>query len=277
MSVTDFASQADLLPKERFFWRRFGAFLIDWIAVTLVIWLLGNLVAFTVLGQENFSLSSSTYCEVATTGPLVEQIEKLPSLPPDETRSSSYCDAQSYGFQARYLLTSVTKTSGNNTTFWSTFTFVDKDGNRVDAPNYQYVPIINFLCFLLTLSVFAWLISNRYNTPGKKLLGIAVVTLTNEVPNFRSAFAREIAKHILLLATAIFEFVAPMLAFLGPTFDEYIQGTPIVLDSSFRTEIFIASALPAAILAVWWLGPFVFWKGQTYYDRFLGCKVLRTA
>jgi hypothetical protein len=30
------------------------------------------------------------------------------------------------------------------------------------------------------------------------------------------------------------------------------------------------------LVLIWWFGPFIVWRGQTFYDRIAGCFVVRS-
>jgi hypothetical protein len=45
-------------------------------------------------------------------------------------------------------------------------------------------------------------------------------------------------------------------------------ASPLGMSLSIYSFIFVAGL-------VWWLFPLILWRGQTFYDRLSGCKVLK--
>ena len=80
----------------------------------------------------------------------------------------------------------------------------------------------------------------------------------------------------MLLIAAISIITYPQ-DLLGPSFEEYVNGAPVVMDGNFGPMFLIGFVLTMVTLLLWWLGPFVLWKGQTFYDRLLGFKVIRSS
>ena len=145
---------------------------------------------------------------------------------------------------------------------------IDKSGNALPM---EYAPDFRPFAILLLFVVFA---ADRWRSPGKSITGLRIMTVDGGQLGWQRAFLREALK------------LSPLLTFGGITIWAALAPPVILTDSEVSLvamrDGFLVSPQMLFLYAfcvgssVWWFGPFIVWRGRTWYDAFAGSKVVRT-
>ncbi|MNL63443.1 hypothetical protein D3C87_1875810 [compost metagenome] len=71
-----------------------------------------------------------------------------------------------------------------------------------------------------------------------------------------------------IMPVALFPWPSDIQGFIDTVRAEHAGFVTLLL-----VFFWIQLALSVATL-VWWIGPFIRWRGQTWYDRLVGCRVV---
>lgn len=254
--------------------RRAVAFVIDWIIVSL-----GVLVVAIIL-QQVTGISFKTPEIVSITS-----CRNADLVPPDTFQAfgedfargehtQEICEISNMGLAPYYItiIGTVSKTDGSSQTRSVRYTS-DADGNPARSISLEWIVP------LLAPLFFAFQLSRKRATFGKRILAINVVTLENSTPTLRAALRREILKFSPILLSILFDMIIIMSWFgefnsgLGTPEQIVNELAPLVPDPFSLTAWIVPSALLSLIVVIFYLGSFVRWRGQTFWDRFAGLKV----
>jgi uncharacterized RDD family membrane protein YckC len=123
--------------------------------------------------------------------------------------------------------------------------------------------------------IFAAFTARGRRTPGKASMALRVTTDAGGALNWPTAFKREALKFLPFLVY----FVAALWFTLSPPALLSDSETIIVAmrDGGLFTSTYAILFLAFGVgTAVWWAGPFLVWRGRTWYDALAGTKVIRT-
>lgn len=125
------------------------------------------------------------------------------------------------------------------------------------------------------IGLFIYFTAGGRRTPGKRLFALKVMTPYGISPGLHRAARREILKFAPLIFGSVAGVLMTVHAFLKPDFFGYLIA---------QSREMSATNLPLSIVLIigcgmgqllWWLLPFLFWRGQTYYDRIASCIVVQ--
>lgn len=153
-------------------------------------------------------------------------------------------------------------------------TVVD-DGSRLEKVDMMPGPASLLPVLAIGLAIpaaFAFFSANGRQTLGKKALGLRVKRIDDQDPMLAQALAREYWKFLpnIILAVAM----AAMLLIYRDRLFSYLENAVADLDVVALAKV--AAVIPVIQLSVllWWLLPFIFWRGQTWHDRLAGTKII---
>lgn len=260
----------DSRPK-RHFWRRGGAFVVDFLlayAVAVVI-----LMAVDAATGGHFyywgGIGTRTACNEAPPSPLLAQVDALSPLAPGWTRIAFFCEQGAIGGKTRHIIGVNDWIQGDNLTRTSSFTIpVSDTGDQFDA-RLKLDPTA-LVAYAVMLG-WAWAVGR---SPGKRLLGLVVrpVASADEARTVR--FRREVLR---LGPLALFALVEVILVLAGwwfvDTLPAHLRMMQFVIDKIFiLITLYTILALP---FAAYYVLPLLRWRGQMFYDRLTGTMVER--
>jgi uncharacterized RDD family membrane protein YckC len=258
---------------KRYFWRRDFAFFLDLLLIAAIAGLLMIPVSalFGVdLGASNL-IKRSTCVPAPQNWPIFQEIQKEWPLQPGQTRTNEHCHISIWGVQEYDLFFTRTmwssKQEGNSAavTYSSNRSMgimVDKAGNPISLAAYPDFSI------LLMLAIFAFFTANGRRSPGKAMLGLRVTTLTGEPFGWPKAIVREGLKLLPFLGFFFIQLYQWLMMVFRPV--SIADMIKIVTSDQFFVGLF---AWPLFAL-IWWFGPFLIWRGQTWYDWLASTKVI---
>ncbi|MCM5555768.1 RDD family protein [Pleomorphomonas sp. NRK KF1] len=262
--------ETDSRPK-RYFWRRLGAFLIDFaLAYALAVVILMTVDAVT--GGDFYywkGVYSQTACVTAPPSPLLDELNKVLPAVPDWQRTEVVCRTLPAGGKPSYVLTVKNEIrEGKTTRLQYVGASVTASGDRLNT-SLQLDPTVS----VAYLFMLAWA---RYfgRSPGKRFLRLTVRACDCGGDTSPHLLRREFFRLGPLLLFSLVGVAAGLTAwwFVGSMTD-YLWLIRQMLDAP------IAWAVPNAVLslalAVYYLFPFLRWRGQAFYDRFAGTVVVK--
>jgi hypothetical protein len=205
---------------------------------------------------------------------LVDKVERRWPLNPGERRANQICSIDRLNGHPveKYFTTSVFTTSGKLTTSRYASTQINTDGNAIETS--IAVPMSSFLPLLVIPLTFAFFSASGRRTVGKKVMSLRVITLENIPLALRNATCREILKVLPIVVLALVGVTFLLLKSPDLTnFDQNLVAARDMTTMQIQTIAWICGGIGIAGL-VWWLFPLIFWRGQTFYDRLSGCKVI---
>lgn len=265
---------------QRLFWRRGLAFIVDIVLFYIAIY--ATLLAVSLLSPWNIGLSaiSSTECRPAPPSPLVSQMDMEWPLEFGLERTNTLCRTTLPFDSTGYVFTSnTTKKKGLNV--WSKWVAVAADENGAPLPpgKMRSTLLAHILTSALPLAamigLFVYFTAGGRRTPGKRLFALKVMTPYGISPGLDRATRREILKFAPLILGSIASTLITVHAFLKPDFFGYLITQSREM-SATNLPLSVVLAIVSGIgQLVWWLLPFLSWRGQTYYDRIAGCTVVQ--
>jgi uncharacterized RDD family membrane protein YckC len=266
----------DVTGLPRYFWRRAFAYIIDTIAIELVLTVLFYALALATPWNIGFSPFNSIACDQVATGPLVDKVEAQWPLKPGEKRVNQICRVSQWdGHPSNgYFTTTVVAKSGASTYTRSVSTQVDQNGNAIDATGgVELSLLLPLVIFPLALAFFS---ANGRRTLGKMIMSLRVATIDSRLPTLEEAIYREVLKFLPLIGLALVVVVVVLLQSpVVADFDHMVASMRDGTAAPLGAKPWIYASILVAGLA-WWLFPLAIWRGQTFYDRVSRCKVLRT-
>jgi len=256
----------------RYFWRRAIAFVVDMLIASLLAALL-FLAIYSATGVNLgvSGLAFSRHCVQAPPNhPQVSRIEKAWSLQPGEVRSNLLCRTTAWGGPSfDSFLTQVVRKDGAVTYTRHVTYLVDADGKEIA---YQISPDFSLLPILLYFVVFT---ASGRRTPGKTVFSLRAVATGGERLSGSAVVEREGLKLlplVVMLLLQLWSWISPP-AMLTSS-DAMIVA---VREGTFATSKEMIVTYGTALLTlVWWFGPFLLWRGRTWYDMIAGAKVIKT-
>ena len=252
---------ADRIPRKHF-WRRAGAFIIDWVIVTATVLVLTPLLQtvspIKLIPPDLLSFGS---CSGGLESIKRLDADRLLPLGPGEKRLGRFCEVSQFGVMKHYVQTIGTaKQEGTVTHTRILSVIVDADGNPIRVLS------LGLLMVIVAPLVFAAFLSHSGQTPGKAAMKLYVAQRRSISVPFKAAVLRETLRFFPLIIYAVWVIYGEL------TFD--IERAAQLLDrtESIFPAVLTGIALSAVILGYWFL-PFFRWRGQTLYDRLSGLYV----
>lgn len=251
---------------KRYFWRRAFAYIFDLLIcgffVTIVAVALNDVFSSSILAP---ALIKSNSCEVRDDLFTAERMNELQPLELGQSHQQILCK-QTNMLTTSFYITALQKVwTEGDTTFRITLEYYSDDrGNQRTYISSE--PVV----YLLAPFLFALFLSRRGQTPGKRMLGLNVSNNTSGTPDPKSALKRECLKGSILFIFALQQLYI-MITANNLDIDEaakLAQSLSIELEPPGIWNI-ISLNLAIGVAGLWLLfGSFIFWKGQTYWDRF---------
>ncbi|KQY10576.1 hypothetical protein ASE23_05230 [Rhizobium sp. Root73] len=269
----------------RLFWRRAVAFVVD-LAVFYSTLMMLALPLQAVTGWNlGFYIGQSTTCEVTTDSPLIGEVEAGWPLADGETRTNQICINSSIGMQQRFFISTVTRSADATGSSRFVSIEIDETGKAIPLDISGASTASNILLQLLFLALFvlatARMTAAGRRTPGKAILFLRIVAARQAIPSFRQCLTREVWKFLpsCLLGIAVTVHAARNLpgvsTLASGEFADVVRAARDMQLPDFSALLTVG--LIAWLLgALWWFGPFILWRGQTLYDRIVGCFVIRS-
>lgn len=257
--------QTTIPPK--LFFRRLVAFVLDMAIFELVL----GVLMFVVPLNFGMPLFQTTQCEEVTSGPLVEKVERDWPLKPGESRVNQLCLTRDLlGAESRYFESTVLPggTDVGPVSERSVSVELERNGEPLEGVENTIGPLVGNLLVILA---FSFLSANGRSTLGKRLLGIRVVTVEGAPLRFRRALMRETLRFAPWTVSVGFAALASV--YSPQTLEDAIRSIRDV-DASTIFQITL-QAVVAVFSLVWWLFPFIRWRGQMFHDQLTGCAVRR--
>lgn len=260
--------ETDSRPK-RYLWRRLAAFLVDFaLAYALAVVIL---TAVDVVTGGNFyywkGVYSQTACVTAPPSALLDELTTALPPVPDWQRTEVVCRTLPAGGKASYVLTVKNEArEGKTTRSQYVSVGVTASGDRLDT-SIKLDPTV----FVAYLFMLAWA---RYfgRSPGKRWLRLTVIERGGENAISPRLFRRELLRLGPLMLFSMVGVVVALTAWC------LVGSDPMRLIRQMQAAP-IAWAAPNAVLslalAVYYLFPFLHWRGQSFYDKFAGTMVTR--
>lgn len=256
----------------RYFWRRAIAFVVDMIIAIFLAGLL-FLAIYNATGV-NLGVSGLVFsrnCVPAPANhPQVSRIEKMWSLQSGEVRSNALCRTTAWGGPSiDSFLTQVARKDGAVTYTRHVTYLVDADGNEIA---YKIGPDFSLLPVLLYFVLFT---ASGRRTPGKAVFSLRAITAEEERLDLSAAIKREGLKLLPFIVTMFLQ----LWFWLSPPAMLTSSDAMIVAvrDGTLVTSNEMIFTFGTGFLTlVWWFGPFLFWRGRTWYDMIAGTKVIKT-
>jgi len=279
MSTTQ---QLSSLPP-RYFWRRVAAYLIDVIIIEFALILFFLIVSIGTPWNLSIPLFQSNQCSPMASGPLIEKIEAQWPLKPGETRVNKLCHVSWLGSDGYNLLFSSVSSKEGATTYTRSFSaVVDKNGSPIDPRTNSNAPMSDLVLLIIPL-VLAYGSADGRRTPGKRLLSLQVTTVEDSSPGFGTELKREVLKFLPLIVLSLLSVGSFLMTKAGSDDLDLVieRGIQTARDSSLlsadgATTSILLPPIVVILGLIWWIYPLIIWRGQTFYDRFSNCKVLKT-
>ena len=244
----------------RYFWRRLGAIVIDYLAASI----LAMLVLLPFVDEDRAVIRFVPLLNMQSCG-VVQTLPKPlhDAVAPYKIQSAKICRTYAYGvfngLRADLTLHEVVSRNGSvtTTTRVTTKLAIDRLGNPVTP-----LPIhsIGSMALVILLAGFAgafW----PGRSIGKKMLGLQVSASTHPITTGSAMLARECLKW------------APLLVFFGLNFVLTITAGPKANITNPVALTFYG--ICALALLIFYVLPVLRWRGATFYDRYLGLRVDR--
>lgn len=260
------------LPQQRFFWRRVLAYFIDSIVFQLTIGLvllvalsfaLPETTMFNNTVEPNAILSDSQKSVLATR--FGENWE--------EQYSAVTMSASALLRKPVTVMIVAAKTHPDGAVSFPLFLIDRGSGTFVELDWGDYLPWIyaNLLLFPL---LFAWMNAAGRRSFGKKSANLAIVRVINGEP---PGLATMIIRETLKFGIPIILELAMGYLIIGLLSDLFSGGINLadaaLMKARFGQAMSLGFACWLAVIA-YWLVPFIWWRGQTFYDRLCGLKVI---
>jgi uncharacterized RDD family membrane protein YckC len=270
--MTEVDKQGGVSP--RYFWRRALALLLDAILATLIIALVfGAIRAATGvdLGMSSLATYSQSKCDLAQANhPQTMRVEGMWPLVVGESRQNILCQSSINGReQPLQFVTRVTRKDGAKTFTREARYPVNGKGQPIPI---DYPLDWSAVAYLL---IFVVLTAGGRRTPGKTFLGLRVVTEAGSGLSWTAALARETLKFVPCVAYFV---VSLWVAFSPPAILSDSQAIIIAIrdGTAFTSPCMIFFVTLGVATLFWWLGPFLLWRGRTWYDALTGTRLVRT-
>lgn len=255
--------EAGTYPK-KFFWARFLAFGIDWFLVVAVF-------AALTLALQPVTTHTLIPPSPVTFEACFDNLDKIDKTHADsilplregEERAAQICSGALFGLLPPYTQKiGAARKVGNVTQHrWQAYG-VDADGKRAAYTTLN----LNDVLLIVAPFMFAAFLSQYGRTPGKMLMGLRVAGTDRKAPSVLRAYMREALKYSPLILIAIYGLIQQM-SVLGLGFP---QSDVMFLGIGWVLWLYLAVTV---LTLIYWFFPFLRWRGQTFYDKWLGLMV----
>lgn len=283
--MTDYASgyPAGIRPP-RHFWRRAVAYVVDLLLFYIVMCIISIPIQLLTGWNMGITIGTVTSCDVAAPSALTQQVEAEWPLAAGDIRSNQICTISGLFIPTqRYFITAVTTTENGATATRTASTFIDENGKAIPMSlDSSFGPtLFHVVTMALLIFASAKFIAALGRTPAKAMMSLRVIGRTATTPALRNGLIRETMKNLpVFVSIATTPFIAPT-ALSGLPLPQSGEFTDVIQAAreidfakfdSFSTFGFVG----AIVTVIWWFGPFIVWRGQTFYDRIAGCFVVRS-
>ena len=285
MTDSTFVYPTDARPA-RHFLRRAGAFVIDMLLFYALL-VLPVALLYNTSGM-NLGINSPLYtsCHVAESSALTRLVETEWPLANGESRINRICATSGWASPTqRFFISTVTSSGDLETSNRSASIPIDDNGNAIPLSFSWTASVGQALFQLLTMGLLifasAMITADGRRTPGKALLSLRVIDASASVPSLKRCLNRETLKFLPVLVLHIAWSVLLVGGLTGLSasasgeFLDVIHAARDLQMSEFG-EIFTVDTIGAILNLIWWFGPFIIWRGQSFYDRIAGCFVVRS-
>jgi hypothetical protein len=262
--------EKDSRPK-RYFWRRLVAFAIDFVLAYAAAVIILTAVDAVTGGRFYYwdGFIARTACAEVPSSALLDEINLTHPVAPGWNRASAVCLRLPVGGKAQYVLSVNDWTSDGRASRTASIAMpVTATADQLDR-GLRLDPTA-FLAYAIMLA-WAWRFGR---SPGKRWLGLVV----QPVAAAAGADARRLRREWLRLGPlALFSLGELVIALVGWWFLDSVAGYLRLLrfigdDLIPLIVVSFALVLPALVYYVF---PFVRWRGQTFYDQLAGTMVTR--
>lgn len=260
----------DSRPK-RYFWRRLAAFVVDFVLAYVVA--VVALTAIDVVTGGDFYYWTGpiirSACGEAPPSTLIDEINLDRPLAPGWSRSYIVCQHLPVGGKTRQVLTvkDVRKDGWLTKTSWLALP-VSIMGDRLDT-GLKLDPTV-LVAYVLMVS-WAW----RYGvSPGKRWLklGIRPIDRVSGIETWR--LRRELLRLGPLILLSLPDVVWSLVGWwLLKSLSEFIRLADLMTD--YISVFVIISTVFGFGVTIYYVFPFLRWRGQTFYDRLAGTMVMK--
>lgn len=262
--------EKDTRPK-RYFWRRLAAFAVDFVLAYAAAAVILMAVDAVTGGQFYYwnGLVTRTACVDAPPSPLLDEINATLPVAPGWNRASIVCQRLPMGGKAQHVLGVNDWMSDGSTTRTASITIpVSATGDQLDH-GLRLDPT-TFLAYAIMLA-WVWRLGR---SPGKRWLGLAV----QPVAEAEGADARLLRREWFRLGPlALFSLAEVVIVLGGWWFLNSVAGYLRLM--RFLSDNFILLTVLYVVVTltvlVYYVFPFMRWRGQTFYDRLAGTIVTR--
>jgi uncharacterized RDD family membrane protein YckC len=266
-TLTDGAAPSPAFPP-RLFWLRALALLLDLALVSVIAVLLAAAVQpFVAVKLEARTLINYKSCEDVTEKVRGSQTAAALNVQPGETFSAAVCGKSSFGLtQQRRLTFTATKQDGNIQQNRSLYYPVNDNLEQIEV--FDTEPLELMLAPLALALWAGW----RGRTPGKAMVGLALVADRPDGKTLRSMLGRE---YLRLLPFAVLGLAGFIDCFSGAGSLSPEEFAKAATDGS---PLWLASALKSAAAFLFFvphLASLIRWRGRMFYDRIFGFDVRR--
>ena len=256
---------ADRIPRKHF-WRRAGAFLIDWLIISTVVLVLTALVQ-TLSPIQPVAPNLLNYWSCSAGPEAIKKLDadRLLPLRSGEQRLGRFCEVSQFGVMRHYVQSiGAIKQEGSVTHRRILNMYVDADGNPIKVFS------MGALMVILAPLVFAAFLSHSGRTPGKAAMKLYVAQRRLLFVPFKAALLRELLRFLPLVVYSVW------LLYTELTFD--LEDAAQMLDQADTGLAFVLPWVAAGLVVTvvtlgYWFLPFIRWRGQTVYDRLAGLYV----
>lgn len=260
--------------ERRHFSRRAFAFLLDAILATLIITLLFGAiraVTGTDLGTPSLASFTQSNCDSAPIDhPQVIRVEKMWPLAAGQTRQHVLCRISVNGTEQPLMFISRVISRDGAATYTSEARYPVDDIGQPLAVDYpmDWSPVAYIV-------IFAAFTAKGRRTPGKASMALRVTTDAGSNLSWPTAFKREALK---FLPFVVYFVAAIWFALFPPAMLSDSEAIIIAMrDGGVFTSAYAILFMAFGIgMIVWWVGPFLVWRGRTWYDAVAGTKLIRT-
>lgn len=258
-------------PVPRYFWRRLAAFFLDGLILQIVISIAMSVI-MSAAGSPAFGHLDTKTCTSKLTFQSDRTILQAMGLKEGAQTLEMTCPYRSPSGAESQIIIVFYDAILNEGELPKLAMFDKNPAGALTKTDLLPHPAWLVLVFLLFPLAMAFLNSNGRRSPGKIALGLRVQRWQQGFPSFTLSFIRELLKYLpgLICIALAFTF------FQG--FEATLKGMLFFSRSGQFSDLpAIFKLLPVYSLSslLWLLLPYLFWRGQTFYDMMAGCKVVK--
>jgi hypothetical protein len=199
----------------------------------------------------------------------VARVDALWPLPSGARRENLVCDHTVNGEHNRTFVTRVIWKEGVTTYTREVAYPIDEAGKALPTEYELDLAPFAIMLFFVVLS------AHGRRTPGKAVLSLRITTEEGGVPGWGHAIRREVLK---LLPLVLFGALMLWMALAPPAAltDSEVAIIGMRDGTLFTSPWMLILFGWCAVTALWWFGPFVVWRGRTWYDALAGTRLIRS-